>query len=363
MTMTHRSIVRISFAAALVWTSGCSEPSVEKVETAAAVPVSVEVAKTDTIEGVISVTGTVTPAPGAEITIVAPEPARIAELPKAEGDAVAAGDLLVRFDIPSRPAEVAARRAEVAQATVRLTTARAAVTRLTGLVERGVASAREVEEAKREEADAQAALDQAQSAVTATEALAARSVVRATFAGAIAKRFHNVGDLVESSASDPILRVVDPKRLQVTAAVPIADLPKLNVGRSATVSTPGSEDGVAARVVAIPPEIEPDRATAGVRLAFASPTRLPSNAPVTVEIMTESHKSAVIVPAAAVVRGEDGTFVFVVGADNKAHKQAVTIGLASREDVEITEGVKAGDKVIVHGHEGLPDGAIVTIKK
>src|SRR6185436_4447714 len=210
MTMTHRSIVRISFAAALVWTSGCSEPSVEKVETAAAVPVSVEVAKTDTIEGVISVTGTVTPAPGAEITIVAPEPARIAELPKAEGDAVAAGDLLVRFDIPSRPAEVAARRAEVAQATVRLTTARAAVTRLTGLVERGVASAREVEEAKREEADAQAALDQAQSAVTATEALAARSVVRATFAGAIAKRFHNVGDLVESSASDPILRVVDP---------------------------------------------------------------------------------------------------------------------------------------------------------
>ena len=41
----------------------------------------------------------------------------------------------------------------------------------------------------------------------------------------------------------------------------------------------------------------------------------------------------------------------------------MTIGLASREDVEITEGVKAGDKVIVHGHEGLPDGAIVTIEK
>ena len=52
----------------------------------------------------------------------------------------------------------------------------------------------------------------------------------------------------------------------------------------------------------------------------------------TVEITTEVHKNAVIVPAAAVVRGEDGTFVvFVVGADNKAHKQAVTIGLASRE--------------------------------
>ena len=58
------------------------------------------------IEGHINVTGMVTPAPGADWTIVAPEPARIAELPKAEGDRVAAGDVLVRFDIPTLAAGV-----------------------------------------------------------------------------------------------------------------------------------------------------------------------------------------------------------------------------------------------------------------
>ena len=92
----------------LVAIAACGRPSVEEIETATVVPVSVEAATTGTIENVITVSGTVTPGPGADLLVTSPEAARIAELPKAEGDAIRAGELLVRFDIPSLGAELEA---------------------------------------------------------------------------------------------------------------------------------------------------------------------------------------------------------------------------------------------------------------
>lgn len=348
------SVLAVASAAA------CGRGDVEQIKTTAIPEVSVEAATVGPLEGVLTVNGIVTPGPGAEWTIVAPEPARIAELPKAEGDPVRVGDLLVRYDIPSRPADLSARQAELAQATARLATAKAAVTRLSGLVERGVAAPREVEEAKRDQTDAEAAVSQAQSAVTAVDALGKRLVVVATFPGAIAKRWHNPGDLVDASATDPILRVIDPARLQVLAAVPVGELRRLVVGRPARI---GGADGIAGRVVSLPVAVETDRATADVRIAATTRIRLPAGAPVSVDITTAARPNAVVVSTSAVGRNEDGAFVMIAGADKKAHRTAVVTGVTAGDRVEITTGVAAGDLVIVRGQDGLPDGADITIAK
>jgi multidrug efflux pump subunit AcrA (membrane-fusion protein) len=53
----------------------------------------------------------------------------------------------------------------------------------------------------------------------------------------------------------------------------------------------------------------------------------------------------------------------LAGADNKAHKTTVTTGLATAKQIEITRGLKAGDAVIVHGQQGLPDGGAIRIAK
>jgi membrane fusion protein (multidrug efflux system) len=53
----------------------------------------------------------------------------------------------------------------------------------------------------------------------------------------------------------------------------------------------------------------------------------------------------------------------IAGADNKAHKRKVTIGITTAKLAEITGGLKAGDAVIVQGQQGLPDGAAITQEK
>jgi multidrug efflux pump subunit AcrA (membrane-fusion protein) len=83
----------------------------------------VKAAAVGAIEGHINVTGMVMPAPGAEWTIVAPEAARIAELPKAEGDRRRVGDVLVRSTSHAQRGRLAT-RAEVSRR-ARASTARA----------------------------------------------------------------------------------------------------------------------------------------------------------------------------------------------------------------------------------------------
>jgi RND family efflux transporter MFP subunit len=357
MTTMSARAVAIAIAAS-AW--NCSSPPAEQIETTAPVPVGVETAVLATIESRAEVAGLVAPAPGADQTIVAPEPARIAELSKAEGDAVAAGEVLVRFDIPSASANVAAKQADVAQARARLETSRAAVERLSGLLERGIAARREVQEAERDRAEAEAALARAQGEASAAAQLAERTVVRARFNGVVAKRLHNPGDLVDASTSDPVLRVIDPHTLQVVASVPAADLVHIVVGRRADVTGPDNvREG--AKVITKAAQLDPTGSVGDVRLAFDGRTRFTAGMPVQVSIVGEQHAGAVVVPSAAVLHDGDDTFVMLVGADNHAHRQAVTVGLSDADRVEIVKGVAAGDRVIVRGHAALPDGAAIAV--
>ena len=348
--------------AALLALPACHEKAVEQVETTAPVPVAVETAKVQTFVSTITTSGLVSPALGGELTVIAPEAARIVEMPHAEGELVKAGDLLVRFDIPSLAADLGTKRAAVSQATARVEAARANFTRLTGLLAQGVAAPREVEDARRVLAEAEADLEQSRSAVEAATSLSARTTVRATFAGVVSKRFHNPGDFVEPAASDPVMKVINPAQLQVLAAVPVRDLSRVVVGHAAVVRESGDDEGQGARVVTKAAQVDPDSATGDVRLAFAKPTTLAAGTRVQVEIVGEEHKNALVIPAAAVVTEEGEVFVMVAGPDDKAHKYPVAIGLSTRTQVEITSGLKDGDRVIVRGQAGLPEGATVKVE-
>ena len=96
--------------------TGCHKSAGEETETSAAVPVEVAAARVGDVRAVVAVTGTADPAPGADWTIIAPQPARVAEITKAEGDRVRKGELLalmpaLRADVATRAGELAAARA------------------------------------------------------------------------------------------------------------------------------------------------------------------------------------------------------------------------------------------------------------
>jgi RND family efflux transporter MFP subunit len=361
MTCRLRLLI-VACAIAAFGLAGCGHAATEEVETETVVPVRTAAAQLGNIRAVIHATGDVNPAPGAELVVVAPEPARISDITKGEGERVRRGEVLVRFEIPTLNAEATSRAAETTAAEARLRVARENLARMQDLFKRGVAARKEVEDAEKEVADAQSALAQAQAARGSAQTLAGRQTVVATFNGVIGKRFHNPGDQVEASATDPVLRVIDPDRLQVDASVAIPDLPRVVVGATGRLIMPFDAPPLPLKVVARPSVVEPGTAAAPVRLSFATPHNLAVGTPVQVEIDAEEHKSVVLVPAEAIVREGEDTAVFIV-AGGKAQRRPVVLGIVDKDQAELKEGVKAGEQVIVHGQAGLPDGAAITIEK
>jgi cobalt-zinc-cadmium efflux system membrane fusion protein len=159
-----------------------------------------------------------------------------------------------------------------------------------------------------------------------------------------------------------VLRVIDPRRLEVSAQVPVAEIPRLKVGAAARLISGAEDEPVRLTVISRPAVVETGTATALVRLAFAEAPRQAVGMPVQVDIDAELHKDALLIPSRAIVREADETAVFVV-ADGKAQRRAVTIGLTDAEHAEVKSGLKAGEIIIVEGQAGLPDGAAVSVSQ
>jgi membrane fusion protein (multidrug efflux system) len=242
MTVTGASVI---LTAVLCAGCGGSAPE-EQITTSAPVPVVVQTVERGTVESAVSATGVVTPGPDGDLVVTAPQPGRIALLPRAQGDVVKRGDLLVAFDIPTLAADVAAREAEIAQARARVENARAARARTEGLLERGIAARKELEDADRDLAESLAALRQAQAQRAAAAELASRARVIAPFAGQVIRRWHNPGDLVEASSTDPILRVVDLRHLELQVAVPASAAHMVAANQVIRLLAPEGDDAAAA---------------------------------------------------------------------------------------------------------------------
>lgn len=356
-----RSILGVATLVAM--TAACRHAPVESVATEEDVPVSVkEAAVVDTFETTVNATGVVTPASGADWTITAPESARIAEMPKNEGEHVRVGDLLVRFEIPAVEADLAAKQADVDQASAKLDTAKAALVRVTGLVDRGIAAKKEQEAAALDQAQAEASLRQARAALAAADVLEQRVVVKARFAGIVAKRWHAVGDLVDANGT--VLRVIDPSHLEVVASVTVGDLGRVSLGRLVHIESVAGAEPEEGTVVSAPAAVDPASATADVRVRFNKPTTLAAGVPVSVSIVANRVSKALVIPTVAIIHDGNDVFVMVAGQDDdKAHKTPVTLGATSGTQTQITSGLKAGDLVIVRGQEGLPDDAAITVVK
>jgi len=361
-SIAARVLIWSVVATALAPGAGCGQRAASSESAVAPPNVSVQIARLETLRSTVAGPGVVTPAAAADWTISSPETGRVAELPKAEGDAVKPGDVLVRFDFGNLAEDVAAREGDVSATTSRVDAAKVTLAKVSGLYDRGFASRNELDAARNGVTQAESDRARASQQLDLANTAAERAVIKARFAGVVAKRFHNEGDLVNGSAADPVLRVYDPTRAQIAVRVTIPQLAQILPGQQATILSATASAGEPASVVMRPMQTDPLANTAEIRLAFTNPSTIPVDSPVQVEILVDQRASVVTLPPSAILKGDDSApFVMIAGADGRAHRRDVRLGLTTPGRVEIVSGVTPGDRVIVKGLDLISDGApIVT---
>jgi HlyD family secretion protein len=219
-----------------------------------------------------------------------------------------------------------------------------------------------------ETAGKQAQIDAAKAAVSTADgqwrsaaAQVGYSEVHALISGVVSDRPIYPGDMAQPGT--PLLTIVDITRVVARANVPQSQAAQVKVGQPATIKIVESGVEVPGKVTVVSPATDPASTTVQVWVTAANPgERLKPGASVHVTIVTEVLKDVAIVPASAILPGEEGgTAVLTLGADNTVHQKKVEIGVREPERVQILSGVSPGDQVVTVGGVGLDDNSKVRV--
>lgn len=187
------------------------------------------------------------------------------------------------------------------------------------------------------------------------------SRVTSPISGIVADRPLNVGEM--ANPGSPLLTIVDISRVIARVDIPQAEASAVKAGQTTTLTQPDSKEEVQGKVTVVSPATDPNSTTVQVWIQIENPgERLKPGTAMHAAIATEVYKAASVVPAAAILPGEEGgTAVLTVSPDNIAHKRTVTLGVRQGNQVQILSGVNPGEEVVVVGGLGLDDKAKVKI--
>src|SRR5262249_54925227 len=145
--------------------------------------------------------------------------------------------------------------------------------------------------------------------------------------------------------------------------VPQAEAGPVRVGQSAILTQTDTEAELNGKVTVVSPATDPNTTTIQVWIQAANlGEHLKPGASVHAAIITEMYKAATVVPAAAILPGEEGgTAVLTVSADSVAHKRPVKLGIREGNKVQVLSGVAPSERVVVVGGMGVDDKAKVKI--
>jgi membrane fusion protein (multidrug efflux system) len=201
-------------------------------------------------------------------------------------------------------------------------------------------------------------LQEAQADIESARIRLEKSKVLAPFDGVAGLRDFSVGDYIQVGQALTTLDVIDP--VKMTFTVPEKNYADIRAGQKITFSVdawPG--ESFSGAVYAIAPRIDKNTHSFEVKANIPNAGgRLRAGMFARINIVTATHKDALVVPEQAIIPKGDDSYVFVV-RDGKAVQQKVTLGLRQTGSVEITSGLAAGDLVVTAGIMKLQDGAPV----
>lgn len=209
--------------------------------------------------------------------------------------------------------------------------------------------------------EAQGTLESAKGKYMGAEAMVGYSEIHSPINGVVTDRPLFAGETAAAGA--PLLTVMDASA--VLAKIHISQLlaQRLQVGDTASVTVPGIDDPVPAKVSLISPALDPGSTTVEVWLRMENKDgKLKVGTPIHAAIATKTIPDALKVPVNALLTAQDGgKSVMIVGTDGVAHKKSVEIGIQDAGEVQITNGLSAGDLVINQGAYGLDEGTKVKV--
>jgi HlyD family secretion protein len=206
-------------------------------------------------------------------------------------------------------------------------------------------------------------LESARGKYEAAAAQLSYSEIRSPIDGVVTDRPLYPGEM--ATAGTPLLTVMNTSQVTARAHIPQQQAALLKVGDSASITAPGLDRLVPAKVSLVSPALDPNSPTVEIWMQAKNPhEQLKPGTTVQVSMLARSVADALTIPTAALLTAPDGrTSVMLAGSDGRAHQKEVTVGIREEDRAQVTEGLKAGDRIVASGAYGLPDNSKITAQE
>jgi len=367
---------------------GCGKPA--RGPQRPAVPVTLTAARRQAVPYTVIASGIVVPA---QTAVVAPQvDGIVTRVAFREGDEVARGQLL--FQIEPRPYAAAYQQALATLAKDRALdeNARALVVRYDELLKDGLASQTQAD-SQHTAARAADAVVQADSAAVATAKFNFDNTgIRAPIGGRTGMLLVHEGNLVHATGSNGLVTISQLHPIDVRFAVPASELPLIQQysargtlhvlathglapadssadtsgaapgGAGARGGRASDPDGEAGTLSFIDNTVDTTTGTVMLKASFPNPARaLWPGQFVSVRLRLFTEEQALVLPAQAVLVGQQGSYVYVVDSSGTAQSRAVTIERTAGPVAVVARGLAEGEKVVVDGQSRLSPGAKISV--
>jgi RND family efflux transporter MFP subunit len=283
------------------------------------------------------------------------------------GDHVHAGQVLAVLDAPEVEQQLVAARADLQTARANQELAASTAARWRNMLAKDAVSKQETDEKVGDLAAKTAVASAARANVARLQFTQGFTRLIAPFSGVVTQRSTDIGALVSAgtAASTPLFTVADISRMRAFVRVPQSYSAQVHQGMHVALTLPEYPgrrfDAVLARTA---DAVDPRSGTVLTELQAPNDDRaLKPGAYAQATFPLAGASGAVTLPASALIVGEHGTQVALVGPDGRAHLRTITIGQDRGATVQVSAGLTAGDRVIDSPPDSLADGDPVQVSR
>jgi membrane fusion protein (multidrug efflux system) len=251
------------------------------------------------------------------------------------------------------------------------------IDKLTPLVQNKVVSDYQLKTAKASHKIAQANLEQAKAMVGTARINLGYTTIKAPVSGYIGRLPKKQGSLISVTDVDPLTKLSDVHEVYAYFSLGETDFINFKAQYSGStiddkikhlapvtlVLADESDYTVTGKIDMVDGQFDKNTGAITLRAKFANAQGLLRSGNTGKIRLSLPHKNAILIPQEATVEVQDKVFVYAVDGSNKVTKQPITIIGKSGTDYLVSNGVKAGDRIVFRGFDNLQDGTVIAPEK
>ena len=286
-----------------------------------------------------------------------------------EGQDVHAGDLLAQIDPRPFQAQLKQAEANLAKDQAQLANTKLDLARFSKLAENGYSPRQQLDTTRAQVASLEATVEADQAMVDNAKLQVSFTSVTAPLDGRVGLRQVDPGSIVHVGDATGLVTVTEMQPIAVLFSLPQDDLPAIRAAMAqgkptVVVDTRDGRSSLAqGELVFIDSQVDAANGQVRLKASFANADRsLWPGQLVSARLLVRTDANVTVVPVRAVLRGQNGPYVYAVKPDQTVEIRRVTTGATVGGVIALTSGVAAGETVVLDGQARLADGAKVDAK-